>query len=136
MADGEVNFAELDCRLFVDGASGRVQLTEWIAGAIGGDASENGVVADGLEIYVEDNNEAGEEDKTVRQGGFLFFDNTAEVYFAPMADLDGRVGIVTAILEDLWRRGLSAVAACDYEDRLPRDGGTADTAPWPVHVDD
>ncbi|GIM95734.1 hypothetical protein [Paractinoplanes toevensis] len=131
VAHDEVDLSELDCKVFVDGAAGRHELSGWIAGAVGGEVSEDGVVADGLEILVDDNDDAGGGDKTVRRGGFLFFDNVAEIYFAPGVDLDRRVGFVSAVLEDLWRRGLPAVAACDYEDRLLREGGVAETAPSP-----
>ncbi|MEU4237939.1 hypothetical protein [Actinoplanes sp. NPDC026619] len=127
----DVDLTEMDCKVFVDGAPGRNELSELVAAAVEGTVSEDGVVADGLEIYVDDNSEAGDEDKSVRKRGFLFFGNVLEIYFAPRVDLDGRVGVVTAILENLWRRELPAVAACDYEDRLPLSGGVADAAPWP-----
>jgi hypothetical protein len=127
----EVDLSHLDCKVFVDGAPGADELSGWIARVVGGAAAAGGVVADGLEILVADNKEVGAEDKTIRGRGFLFFDCVAETYFAPKVDLDRRVRIVTAVLEELWRRGLPAVAACDYEDRLPHAGGIAEPAPWP-----
>ncbi|GAA2640639.1 hypothetical protein [Paractinoplanes durhamensis] len=102
----EVDLSELDCKIFVSGAGGRDQLDAWI----------NPVAAGGdTEIFVGENEDAG------AGHGFLFFDHVVEVYFARQADLNRRVGVVSAILNELRRRGLSAVAACDYEERLPRD---------------
>ncbi|WP_203815307.1 hypothetical protein [Paractinoplanes ferrugineus] len=99
----DVDLSELDCKVFVHGAPGRAELSAWIAGAVD---------AEGLEFFVDDNEEAG------AGSGFLFFDHVCEFYFAPRVSLDDRIRTVSAILADLWRRSLSAVAACDYEERL------------------
>lgn len=135
MTEDEVDLSELDCKLFVDGAPDSRELSAWIAEIVNGKISEDGVVAAGVEMFVDDNDDAGLEDKAVRKRGFLFFDNVVEFYFAPRVDLNERVALVSAVLNDLWRRGLPAVAACDYEDRLPLGGGTADSAPWPARLD-
>jgi hypothetical protein len=131
VSDDDVDFDNLDCRLFVDGAADRAELTGWIAAAVGGDVTEDGVAAGGLEIFVDDNEDAGAEVKTSRDDGFLYFDHTAEVYFARAADQERRIRVVTDVLESLWDSDLPAVAACDYEDSLPRGAGRAESAPWP-----
>jgi hypothetical protein len=107
----EVDLTEMDCKIFVDGASGRDELRAWIEAIVVGLLAERRV-----EVFVDDNDEAGQG------SGFLFFGNVVEVYFAPSVDPDSRVGVVSGVLEGLWRRDLSAVAACDYEDRLPWRG--------------
>ena len=48
-----------------------------------------------------------------------------------------RYALVDRLLNRLWSQGLPAVAACDYENELPRAGGYNNrSVPWPSGVDD
>src|SRR5438128_2209958 len=55
--------------------------------------------------------------------GFLFFPYSLEFYAHPEQSLEARIDLVTKVLEALWSQSFPAVAACDYEDMLPRTGG-------------
>jgi hypothetical protein len=40
--------------------------------------------------------------------------------------------LVTQILSSLWKRNIPAIAACDYEHKLPQHGGyNSHLVPWP-----
>jgi hypothetical protein len=131
--DDEVDLSMLDCKIYVDGAPSTTGLIRWIANAVGGTPTDDSARAPGLEMIVEENDEADSRAKMDKKRGFLFFDHFVEVYFAPVADLDHRVAEVSKVLDHLWGLGRPAVAACDYEDKLPRRAGTADPAPWPAN---
>jgi len=128
----EIDLSELDCKIFVDGAPDVSELNVWLADLVGGEITDGSVQADGIEMIVAENDEADERAKTEPRRGFLFFDHLVEVYFAASAAHDRRVLEVSRSLEYLWGRGLPAVAACDYEDELPRGAGVAGSAPWPT----
>ena len=133
MTEEQVDLTKLDCKIFVDGVRDASELSGWLALAITGDRTEDGVQAPLVEMLVEDNKDADAIAKQTLPSGFLFFDHFVEVYFAPRADHDHRVREVSRVLEDLWGRDLAAVAACDYEDELPRQGGVDGSGPGPVN---
>ena len=55
--------------------------------------------------------------------GFLYFSSLIEA---------GPQELVARLLPALWKRGIPAVASCDYEDELPERGGYKSRAvPWP-----
>src|SRR5262245_4553276 len=122
----------MDCKVFVDGAPNTAALITWIAEAADGSPTDDGVQAPGLEMIAEDNDDAGPRAKLERDPGFLFFDHFVEIYFAPSVGFDRRVTEVSKVLEYLWGLSRPAVAACDYEDQLPRLAGAADSAPRPI----
>jgi hypothetical protein len=57
--------------------------------------------------------------------GFLSFPLIVEI-FARWTDENERNETVGRLLERFWSNGWPAVAACDYEDQLPRRGGYKD----------
>lgn len=64
--------------------------------------------------------------------GFLFFRYRLEFYAEAKVPLGEQARTVSRMLTALWSQGIAAVAACDYEDELPRKGGYKElTVPWP-----
>jgi hypothetical protein len=57
------------------------------------------------------------------EDGFLFFRYRLEVSAEHGQARATQILLVTQLLEDFWASGMRAVAACDYEDELPRKGG-------------
>ncbi|MNH38473.1 hypothetical protein D3C79_995090 [compost metagenome] len=55
--------------------------------------------------------------------GFLFSRYLVEM--EPNENVDGEayIAMISILLEGLWSAGYKAVAACDFEDRLPNKGG-------------
>jgi hypothetical protein len=108
---------ELDCAIYVDAPSEDV-LTPLLPDD-----------PPGAELYVDASDEADPAQRTAFPDGFLAFSHRVEVF----ADAPPAVDLVTGMLERLWAAGLPAVAACDYEDRLPHGGGYGSRdVPWPV----
>ena len=65
--------------------------------------------------------------------GFLHFRQRIEIFpeESKTPSQENQVTLVSLILEHLWARGVPAVAACDYEDKLPHGGGYNSTeTPW------
>jgi len=85
------------------------------------------------QLYVARNDDFDPVDRAEFPGGFKFFRCVIEVTSgeAPTS-LDAQVQAVSALLEYCWAKGMPAVAACEYEDRLPHGGGYNSSAvPWP-----
>jgi hypothetical protein len=62
--------------------------------------------------------------------GFLFFPLLVEYYSGGKSET-ADISNTTVILEELWRNNIPAVASCDYEDKLPENGGyKCKNIPW------
>jgi hypothetical protein len=128
----DVDLSNLDCKLFVDGPFDEPELIDTLVLAVRGEALDDGVRGSGVELIVSANDDADVERRKELPRGFLHFGFIAEVYFAPSVQHGERVTTVTGVLTTLWDSGYAAVAACDYEDELPKSAGVDGTAPWPT----
>ncbi|HEX5156555.1 MAG TPA: hypothetical protein VFW17_05005 [Ktedonobacterales bacterium] len=54
---------------------------------------------------------------------FLYYRCYLDIDAVPSQPRADQISLVTQILECLWKHGYAAVAACDFEDELPRRGG-------------
>lgn len=66
--------------------------------------------------------------------GFLHFQQLVEIFpdESQNQSLDNQIQLVSMILNGLWSRRVPAIAACDYEDHLPNNGGYKSTqVPFP-----
>lgn len=64
--------------------------------------------------------------------GFINFKFIVEVGFNSNSKIDMAIPVVSKLLKWLWEVKMPAVASCDYEDLLPKNGGYKSlTIPWP-----
>jgi hypothetical protein len=117
------------CKVYVNGAVRPEDLTLLLLGAFGGerDTRLRHIRSPVVQIDVCRND--GRVSPGVALGEherFLHFPHCLDVdapVDVPHADY---VAAVAKLLQALWGAGLEAVAACDFEDDLPRHGGR----PW------
>jgi len=65
--------------------------------------------------------------------GFLYFCQRIEIFpdESKRVSLENQIALVSMLLKYLWSQGVPAVAACDYEDQLPNNGGYRSAEiPW------
>jgi hypothetical protein len=115
-----VDFDDLDCALYVDGAPDAATLAAWVLETLALQRGEHWLLGDGMALDAEDNDDARAGDRDDPQDGFLFYDHVVEVYFAPSVGHDRRVQTVATLMREFWSRGLRVTAATGYEDELPR----------------
>jgi hypothetical protein len=66
--------------------------------------------------------------------GFLYFKFKIEINFKQSVQITECIAVVTKILKLLWESNISAVAAADYEQFLPLNGGYNSAGiPWPIN---
>lgn len=112
----------LYCTIFVDSALPPAETRALVAHAASGHLDVTGVVSPELEVTIKGNGYAdGPSPATGAE--FLTYRYYAEVEPTPQASREVYVAAIGRLLQDLWVRGIPAVAACDFEDELPEHGG-------------
>jgi hypothetical protein len=115
--------ASLFCEIFVDGPASCAVLLELVANRLTGRVDGSSVLADLATIDIRRNGHADESRKADPRDGFIHFSYLLEIDAEPGAIRASYVAMIGTLLEELWQRGDRAVAACDFEDELPRKGG-------------
>jgi hypothetical protein len=112
------------CVIYVTGVEGPDALAEAVAAFTSGTADGPFVTTPGgVEIDATTNSSKPKFERTLsHETDFTSWPYRLEL---DVSESEG-VPLVTAILSGLWGAGISAVAACDFEDRLPRSGGYRD----------
>lgn len=115
----------LFCKIFVQTNESKENLIKKIGDLTQGTIEQWSVKCDLYVIGIckndEFNREKYQEDDI---DGFLFSKFLLEI--EPIAALPNKTAYISSIgklLEGLWRDGYGAVAACDFEDMLPNQGG-------------
>jgi hypothetical protein len=112
----------LFCKIFVLTSVTRDELTRFVA-------EEFHVSADGHNIEFEWgtmdvlNNDDADSSRTSGPDGFLYFPYLIETEPNTGFDRARFVGRIGTLLDSLWAAAYGAVAACGFEEELPRNGG-------------
>ena len=122
---------KLDCKVYLDVDTSSGQLAVYIAHLLNGTVEGRTVLTKDGEIDVLMNDEYDELARREFPDGSLHFPYLVEFYAEPQQELKKRVATVAAVLSHFWSKGVPAVAACDYEEKLPNQGGyRSHTVPW------
>lgn len=124
---------ELNCKIYVDTPLSTDELREVISATVSGSTNGGSIALPGYEIDVVENADFDDAQRTVFPDGFVYFRHLIEVYAVPQqAGLDEDV-LVTTLLNKLWSADMPAIAACDFEEKLPHKGGyKSPRVPWPA----
>lgn len=118
---------DLYCKVFVDAPVVQKALVQTIADIVGGTIDPDHVLGNIVNVnlvhFAVIRNEDHDKRRARSPGGFVFFRYYIEIYALPGQQRESFVRLVATLLEGLWAVGLQAVAACDFEDELPRKGG-------------
>jgi hypothetical protein len=84
-----------------------------------------------FEIDIEKNNDFSEEKSKEFPDGFMYFPFIISYYNNSNLYTDEDVNNSKIIIEKLWKNNIPAIAASDYEDKLPENGGyKSKNVPW------
>lgn len=117
------DFSPPDCKIFVDSDLSETELISLVGQLL---------TAPGVEADIIRNEDYDPKRRQQFPGGFIYFSYYIDIYLDdPLRD--DKAAIIGTLLEGLWAWSLPAVAACDYEDRLPHNGGyRSREVPWPA----
>ena len=111
------------CDVYVRGIADDAALARLIAAAVGGAVEESGwlvITPDGIGIDIDRNDF---KPKYEREPPDPVEFVTRPYTVGLEVDEERGTELVTLMLRAVWDSGASAVAACDFEHRLPRSGG-------------
>ena len=122
----------LDCKIYVETPLERHELLSAIGNLLSGSERVNTIYTSDLTIDVLYNSDRDEKHCKDFPDGFLFFRYCIEIYPVSGHTPESRKRIILEMLNYLWSQSWPAVAACDYENELPNNGGyKSPLGPWP-----
>jgi hypothetical protein len=110
---------DLFCRINVQAELPHREFVAWVARCAGGSTHLNAVRSQTLDISVDENDVFDADKSRVGKDRWLYFRYTLEVDPAEGVAVGDYVASIAALLRSLWASCMEAVAACDFEDRLP-----------------
>ncbi|MEV1070015.1 hypothetical protein [Streptomyces sp. NPDC050263] len=119
-SDESVSANDLDCSIYVDSASQEAVLKA-VERKLGGTTEMNDVlVSSTVRVYVAHNDYEGD---STDPSDFIGWPSVLECEILNGVNEETYMEDIGASLSALWETGFRAVAACNFEDRLPRGGG-------------
>ncbi|MFF1719381.1 hypothetical protein [Streptomyces sviceus] len=110
----------LDCSIYVD-SEDREAIRRCVADSLRGSTEATDMVrASALTAYVAHNDC---ETDSADDSDFVDWPSVLECEQASGASAEAFVNAIGECLDSLWRANFRAVAACEFEDRLPHSGG-------------
>ena len=107
------------CKVFVLGPPDLASLTSSVEHALHGEADHHRVMVGESAVDIRINEDRDDS----KPGDFVHWPFYLDAGPDDMHTDHRLVAIVAALLEQLWGCGWQAVAACDFEEELPRRGG-------------
>ncbi|MFE1630923.1 1,4-dihydroxy-6-naphthoate synthase [Brevibacillus reuszeri] len=116
-------YDNLYCKLFIDTDIDDLSLVN-LVGQISNGSIQNWVIVNKYsEIYVNKNDDFNETLRGKNGDGFLHSRYFLDIEPSLNVEQNEYIAYVARFLEGLWKEGCQAVAACDFEEELPNNGG-------------
>lgn len=116
----------LYCKMFVQSDASRDELIEYLRAVTRGTIDRWTILNSTMEMDVRRNEDARSPRTGPKQDEFLYYRFYIDIEPSPDAKRSEYIHGIGVVLEQLWSRGMKAVAACDFEAELPRSGGIRD----------
>jgi hypothetical protein len=114
---------DLYCKVFIDAGCEHEELVQRLAGLIGGTTDGRWISTAWGNFHVVRNVAFDDDRRDAEQDGFLYFRYFLDIEPSAEVDQNGYITQIGTLLASLWHSGIPAVAACDFEDKLPSKGG-------------
>ena len=114
----------LFCKIFVESVLTEKDLTDVISNIVNGTIElEHYITSAAMEIDVLENDESDDVLSKDSNTGFLYYRYYLEIEPTDDVAESNYIFEISHLLEDLWNQGNKAVAACDFEEELPKLAG-------------
>jgi hypothetical protein len=120
---------DLYCKMYVDFDGDERDLYAIITSIIEGRIEVFTIYSNHLLIDIQRNSNTPDVDEVTKQDEFLTYKTILDVEPTEFVSEDDYIAAVSVLLQRLWDCGLRTVAACAFEENLPRKGGYAGSQP-------
>ncbi|AFZ11620.1 hypothetical protein Cri9333_0687 [Crinalium epipsammum PCC 9333] len=117
------DYDSLYCKLYVDCDVNRNELVGLIAKSTSGKIERGSVSTPKGEIDVINNDDFDNNKRSKLPDGFLYYRFYLDIERTEGTERGLYIESISRLLEDFWLLSYKAVAACDFEEELPRKGG-------------
>lgn len=117
------SYENLFCKVFIDTNEERISLLSCIKDIVLGTTERWTIDSNSMELELRKNDDFNESLRFEKQDGFLYSRYYIEIEPIDHIKQEQYISSVSMLLENLWALGYKAVAACDFENELPRKGG-------------
>lgn len=114
---------ELYCKIYVDADIGFREMVDEIKRAMNAQTDKWGAIYALLAAITVRRNEDFDEIHRDDPDGFVCYRYYLDVSAVTGQTPVGQIAVVSRLLQYLWVLGYRAVAACDFEEQLPKRGG-------------
>ncbi|WP_027085179.1 hypothetical protein [Cohnella panacarvi] len=114
---------DLFCKVFIDTDFGREEVVSFVSESIDGTIERWSVSNKYCNLDLLRNDDFNEAKRAQGPDGFLFSRYYLEIEPNEETESSAYIKCISELLTKLWNNGFKAVAACDFEDVLPRKGG-------------
>ena len=109
------------CKLFISSELPHETLSNIIAEAVSGcQVRIWSISSPALDIYINLNDEYDANKTCGEEDGFLYFKFFLDIEPTPGTDIQRYIKAIAHLMQALHQNGMQSVAACDFEDRLPK----------------
>jgi hypothetical protein len=123
---------DLYASVYVQSQLGKSELLRLISETLGGQYDKNSMTTFQMDIYVDENEQYDQEKIKQFPGGFVYFRYILDVDQSDVGEDRIYLEQLSQVLVFLWSIDTPAVAACDFEEQLPKKGGHRnELLPWP-----
>lgn len=107
------------CEIYIDSDISLEIITRKVMAFLGGKYENFTIISPTLDLNIEENNSF---DQLKRFSSFIYFKYIIEIEPAGFLSPEDYIESVSNLLEWLWQMKIPAVAACDFEEKLPKNG--------------
>ncbi len=118
-----LKYEDLYCKLFIDTDTDRESLINVLKETVNGKNEDWTIESKYTVIDVKRNVAFDMCKRNELPDGFLYFRYFLDIEPKENTMQDDYISIISNMLQSLWDLGYKAVAACDFEEDLPRKGG-------------
>lgn len=118
--------------IYVQSRLAKSELLRLISEKLGGQIDRDSITTFQMDIYLDENEQYDQEKIKQFPSGFLYFRYILDIDKSDAGEDRIYLEQLSQVLEFLWSIDTPAVAACDFEEQLIKNGGYKnELLPWP-----
>lgn len=116
-------YDNLYCKIFIDTDEEKENVLNSIKDIVSGAIERWTIISESMEIDLRRNEDYNKKETARKEDGFIYSRYYLDIEPKENIKQEEYIYRIAILLQNLWSIGYKAVAACDFENELPRKGG-------------